>query len=716
MYWFVYRAFLDTRGIFWDWDEKTIKWVYDSWQSRKWYNEVKDSFGVIELIRYPKKKIKVKLPLWEWEWEEDEKFYEWVVKTSLESKMSYVLLQLLETYYFGKDWKFYKRNIKSNKISKDEFPVLFAMKEVIDWCFRINPIKIRTNVDRKTGLISYGNWDIGWDVPNVSFTHQGKTHKTNLFGLYGAQFRDAMFPTDIDFEWYKLQKWQREYYLNRWRINVILACRWLGKSYANWYFSWLYLFKEAITIPEKTRDFLIGYMWLSVSANMNVVSYITNMVTKLHDSKWVVKWNKTDQILNLYDGKNTRRIKFVTKWQEGMGLRGLRPNKVVIDEADQLPVEAFNVARATAWVEIDIITTIDSTSRKSWVFDMYKEALRNQREYKSPQELLPELWIKYGLDKVKSRDEFRKLVEDGTMDKIKEDYYNHRHIVGMKYTIYDSEILTEDQKQRMIDDYMLIGEDYCLAELFCEYADNVALFNHEWLVEAEIPKSYDHIATWYDEADEFDNASIVFVWLKSSIAYVLHSETLPKDLKSRWDRINQLCARYSAISSDKKILRAADITRNAVTIERDFVDNVWWLEYPIKYTGGNNARIVRPHWIVGKAHLVSITKDEYFIKNNIIFWPWLDVDWGLIEELWNFKRKSNGKYEAVKGKDDQVNGMMMALFALYKEYIEADISNKTKIWWMTVEERYDRILVERQEQEQHKEYLKNTAKIFSSFR
>jgi hypothetical protein len=62
---------------------------------------------------------------------------------------------------------------------------------------------------------------------------------------------------------------------------------------------------------------------------------------------------------------------------------------------------------------------------------------------------------------------------------MREEFYLARPMVALKYDITQIDRYSEMQKKQMIDEAMMISEEYCLAELFCEYADSVQLFNTE---------------------------------------------------------------------------------------------------------------------------------------------------------------------------------------------------------------------------------------------
>jgi len=109
MYWWINRRYTESDWIFWDGKETSIKNTIEAKEAREWFVKIKDKIDSIEIKRPPNKTIKIKIPLGEWEWEVDNEFDDWVVNSKLETKLSYILLQILDWYFLGKEWLFYIR-------------------------------------------------------------------------------------------------------------------------------------------------------------------------------------------------------------------------------------------------------------------------------------------------------------------------------------------------------------------------------------------------------------------------------------------------------------------------------------------------------------------------------------------------------------------------------------------------------------------------------
>ena len=716
-YWFIYRNYFPSKWCFYDGtDEKNL---YDAKSAREWYTQIGKFMKEIEIIRPPKQKVKIKLPIGvadgEWNKPKEDKWFEkWLVNTKIEPRMWYVIDQILEDYYYGEDWCFHLRDKNEGRVDADA-GVVFTMREVIEWMFRISPIQVRTSTEKETQKVNFIDWGIWQDVEWVDFTYNGKWYKTNFYGLYWAAFRQAIYPNS-DFNGSRLQSWQRDYALRRWKITVVIASRGSGKSLTNTEFVAEYLFKELNLPHEFNRPFLIIYWWLSKEANFQVVEYLRSMARALTTNKNILKWNKSEQTLTLYDGFNERVIKFVSQWQEGQGFTGLRPHLVILDESYRLERRMFDVAIGTVEAPIVLISTVDYNTKKNWCHDLFREATARQRTYKPVEELIKETWIKFWMHNVKSRAQLQRKIDSWEIGEMRDWYYSQRPMVWLKYTIYDVDRYSESQKEELIDRAMQAGEDVCLAEYFSEIADTKTIFNSDGLIESNIPDKFDRVSCAFDEAEEFDNPAFVAIGYSGNIAYVIRSEILDKaDYIKKYQRIKDLLSEMQ--SKAPVVTFAVDLTRIQRVWLREVTDHVREPEFPILYTSAKHWEVKRkrPFYLIPKERLISISQDEFFKKNNIIFSSDLDIENWLIEELGNFKR-GNKRVEWAKHKsDDQVHAMMMALFWLYWWYIK-DVTPVAMAWINTVEERYDAFLLDQSEEIDMEEYEKRTAKIVSNFR
>ena len=685
-YGFIYRNYFPARWCFFNGKDQDN--LYNVDEAKEWYRSVEKYMTSIEFDRPPKKKINILMPIWnitEEPVEEDKQFSVWVSQVKIEPRMGYVIDQILDEYYFGADWLFYPRTRKHDWVLWDaDYDVVFNMREVIEWMIRLKPLQVRTTVETDTQKIKFADWDIGVDVHNVPFNYNGQTYETSLLGLYWGRFRQALFPNS-DFSWYPLMPWQREVMLWWGYVTIIKAARGNGKSKLLTHLAETYLFKDLNFPNEYDRPFTIVYGGISKSANMQVVDYILTMAKQITTNKHILKFNKEDMVLTLYDGHNERKIKFVSQWQEGQGMRWLRPHLVILDEASRLSKSMYDTAAWFGWAPIICISTPNQDDERNWFEDKYKEGIAKQRLYEPIEDTIKRLWIKYGMHKIKTKDQMLDFIYSNKLKQIREELRLARPIVSYKYDIYAAVYKTATEIELDIAAFDW-DEEACLAELFCELGSGSALFNAEWLIESSFPSFYDFIAMWYDHAEDFDNPAVVMTGYIDGKAYVYHSENLPKDdYKKRYDILNDLY--NDALNKSHDVIVGWDFSNGWQTLLREFDTLFLTPKYPIKFTSAKHdeVRKDRPFVYMGKKFIEKITKEEFFMKWDILFHEDTDTETGLIWELSSFKSKWEwaAKWKN-KRPDDQVNALMISLFIIYYEVIrKIPVARRTWIMWDT---------------------------------
>lgn len=689
----LYRNFLESKWPFYNWKDEN--WLISVDDAKKRWAVVKGHMKVITVKRPPNKAMQISIPISEEECPENPYLADIISDKKTETKMSYLVNEILDQFYYWIDWFFHKRE-ERKEISKREFWALFAIREAIDWISRITPIKVRTAIEKETQKVSFMDWNISQDIRDVEFTYRWEKYKTNIFGSYAPNFRDAMFPNS-DFDWFRLQKRQRDAKIRMWRVTVIVAGRWLGKSYSNTSWVWTYLFKELNMDFEQNRPFLIVYWWLSKEANLQVVEYIRAMAKKLTTNKNILKWNSADQILTLYDGHNERKIKFVSQWQEWGWYTWLRPHLVVLDEAARLEDRMYTIALGTAEAQIVLISTLKKWDQKNWFYSLYQQAIKKQREYRDIYEVIAEIRIRYWMHKVTTREEYMEKVNAWVIRNMRFDLWKERPVVWLKYTIDDNETITQEEKDMMIEAMLEKSEEDCLTELFSEYADSWSVFNTDWLLESVMPDRFDCISYWYDEADDSANEdmpAIVFagaVWRKS---FVLHSEVLDKkDHIARYNRIKELERQFQKKSA-LPIVKGSDITRLPSVLMREQQAYLWEIDCNLQYTPAQHKEIKRefPKYLIGKNALIEYCSERFYKAWNIQFSSDLDTEWGLIEEIGNFKSNWKTIKWQKNRRDDQVNAKMICLFTLYKKHIESRYWDQYSPSWESFEDRREAII------------------------
>jgi hypothetical protein len=147
-------------------------------------------------------------------------------------------------------------------------------------------------------------------------------------------------------------------------------------------------------------------------------------------------------------------------------------------------------------------------------------------------------------------------------------------------------------------------------------------------------------------------------------------------------------------------------------------DKIGKIDVPVYYTKSmqSDVKIERPKHKVGKKYLVTMTKDEFFLRGNILFHSnlWND-DGTLIDELRFFKRRSNGRFEATSGKDDKVNALMLALYVAYTTWVKWDIKRWDIMNWLSREEIIERRRLENEINKQNEEESRVLSAIYADF-
>lgn len=712
-FWFIYRNYFPSRWVFFNGKDKEN--LYDEDLAIKWYNKNESYMTEIEIIRPPKKKVSIWLPLGNLQSEpvkEDTEFAMWLAKVKIEPRLGYVLDQILDEYYYWVDGLFYLREKKDISSDKD-YSAIFSMREVINWIFRISPIKVRVAAEKETQKMNFIPWDISDDVYGVEFNLHGRTYQTNLFGLYGWVFRQALFPNS-DFDWHTLMKWQREVYMGMGNITVVKAPRSWGKSLFATHLCALYLFKEINMPHEYDRPFLIVYGGLSKEANMQVVDYLKDMAKRITTNKHILNFNKSEMMLTLYDWHNERKVKFVSQGQEWQWFRGLRPHLVILDEASRLNKAMYDVAAGTFEAPILVISTTNADDERGWFEELYKEWVARQRLYKPIEEAIKETWIKYGFDKIKNKNDLQDYIDRWLIKTARDEIRMSRSIVSFKYTIYDVEYLTPEEIQMQIDKYSW-DEDACLAELFNEINSGSAIYSADGLIDGNVPNEFEYVSIWYDHAETWDNPALVCTWYRAGKVYVYHSELLDKDdVNKRYEQIQE--ALRDAERRAQRVSISWDFWHGGKTLLREFESQVRAPDYPWIWTSAQNDEIKRnfPFYYIGKKYTQTLIKDKFFRSWLILFDEVLDVEWWLIEEMANFKWSWRKAIKWVKGKsDDQVNAMMLSLLWLYKDILQDEQTNQI-IRWDIIEAKRIRAM-QKQKQEEYDKLRRSSRSFRAKF-
>lgn len=674
MFGFIYNTFTQARGIFYDGNKENLRYCLNQKEAeRRW--EKRGNTSTYKMKLYGNKYIDVILPIADWaEW-----YSEWLEEYARESNISLMskqlISQLLDEYYCNDEGKFFPRE---NKRKWEISWVLMQMRDVIEGMFRIEPIKILTWVDKLTKKGEYIDMPFGQDVFDVKYSVGGKNYVTNIFWLYSSSLRKLMFP-DSNFGGNTLQPWQIDGLYNRGQYTFLIGPREWGKSLLSATITAQWILKE-ISNPsqENLRGIQILYYGQSNDSNVRYYNYVKSLLKKMFSDSKMMKANDSWQIITIADGSITREIRFISHLSEAKG-RWERPSLVILDEASRLDDEVWEIALGTTWIPIIAISTVNYETKRNWFYDEFIKAEKAQRYYEPIDELIHRIWIKYWFDMCYSRDHIKEMINNGDFVKARNEFYESRQRVALRYTIddIDPSLMSENQKRIKLDHAASRGEKFVMAEYYWFYVDEQDLFSTDWLIVNSIPTKFDKIAIWYDPAQDFDNAWLCAVGIKDRIAYVIESIKLSKDVAVQTRQIKDMRNKLKnmLMRVEWNIPLWVDITRwswDLVVLE----DRSLFVDYPIKFTKGKNISYKWREHLVWKEYLVKdVVRDQFFWKNNVRF-PTTMVweEWWLLEEISNYKEKNIGtnKFSAWKWKDDQVTAMMIALYVCWDMWLRHD--------------------------------------------
>lgn len=617
----------------------------------------------------PDKIFEINYPLREWEVSNE--VFDFIKGNKLEPKISYLLKQFLETYNFTTDYCCVKMHKNYSWASGSDRRKLMVMRDIIEGMFRISPVEVETSKDKATWNPVYDQWIFSEDLEKISYQVNGKKYKTPLFWVYTPNFRQAFFGKTKDNVGFDLQPWQEDFRLQRWRITLVIGARDSWKSLVSTDLVAEYLFRELISYKEQSKRFEIHYYGLTKDNNTTVAQYIKAMAMSLIDYKGVVTWSKSRQELVMKDWKQERVVRFMSWVAEEAG-RWQKPVKVVIDEWGFYKNDRiWRIALGHTNIPVTVISTVDSETPRQWFIENWLEYSKLMRDYKPVEELIHETWVKFWFNKIGSRDDVLRMIDDGVFDAARSYFYKHRPFVALKYTIedIDNAVMSEDVKEWRIVAASMISEEYMLAEYFGELYDWGWVLSYDWLVDSEHPEQYERVVFAYDEAEDYDNPAISLVWLLDNKAYVIYSEYLEfSDIFERYaymkgklrDAANYVWWAFGNVHF------VADVTR-ANSIYREVREHVWDIDCPVKYTGGTDVNKSRPFHKVGKKYLVDVTKNYFLDVGAISFHTSLDWEKGLLSEMDTFVKFKNGSFWASskKYKDDKVNSLLIALYYIY---------------------------------------------------
>lgn len=689
----LFREYKERLWPFYFWDPSTSSSCFDPVEAKKWYSENEFFFEDIEIIIPPQKIIKIRVPVKD-EWEEDDEFEKVILSDiRIDPIIRTITNKLLQSYKYCKWWFFVRKQWFKDKMHTKDMEILQLMKDVILWYVRYEPIKLEYYVGKwtKKRLVEY-DWDIAEDFNNVEYHVGWKKHKTNIFWAYTRKLRKAMLQ-DNPFEfywWHELQYRQRYYDLNYWAINYLCASRASGKTLMSMWRQSMYMFKSITSKAEKADDgYLTTYLFTPVESVIpeyakKIKKMFYNLLVKTYElwqeaANQIIEWKSSENKMLLKTSTDDRP--FIMYSERAVAPRWWRAWIANIDEANYLKnyqeVSAF--ATKSGAQTIHNISTISQDSKQSLFYKNRVDATIATKKLKPIDEVIHHVWVKFWFDKIKSRDDYKKFVEEWIFDKAKVEFYKLRPVFWMKTTLDDLEIYTEEEKKNMVETELnsVNWYDWMLAEYYCELSPEkpVIRYKPNIIDEKQLPRMFDKIYAWYDEAEQYDHPSLIIWWLSNWVIYVLEQHDLPKTWEDeRYKAINEILGFWVSKSWLKPSL-IIDIWRWPIYF-REASRNVEYCDMAIKTRSGSSVKEWQTAWVffyqVGTEYLVRDLVNNELIWGDKLFFSLAlssDDNW-LFEQLDNYiKDKWTYKWKWHKS-DDKVTAFLYMCYYAYMDWIK----------------------------------------------
>ncbi len=364
-----------------------------------------------------------------------------------------------------------------------------------------------------------------------------------------------------DYWWNKIKKQE-----NVWKRNVVhLRVTWDSCYWVNWilthntlyglFNTCLPMFKS-LTFKNEFVDkanlkchFFVLSQWVIENYSIKLKEFFRNLLVgtyQLSDeaANQIVKRNKAAYTMTFITWEDDRSFEFVSEWASSK--RWERSSRITLDECNYLKnyeeVSEF-ATKSWAWT-VNQISTISVGSKTSLFYKNRVDCMVKQRKAQPIDEIIHHVWTKYWFDKMKSREDYKQMVKDWVFDAARTEYYKLRNTYAMKATLDEAEHLTEEEKENRINQAIdsVTGYDGMLAEYYCELSPEKAAINYKPnIIDIEnVPSRFQKIYAWYDEADTWDQATLVVWWVNDRKLYILEWYVLPKELWNRYKRMKEI--------------------------------------------------------------------------------------------------------------------------------------------------------------------------------
>lgn len=725
----LYKEYKPKRWVFYDGNRENLKHVTSQDISTAWYKRHELNFQEVEVTYPPNKKVIVKIPIVE-DWEPDDSLEEYCSTNRMADHIIRVIVQYLcKDYQPTKDWWFMKRLSSNDKrMDTRNMEVLQLMKEVIVGNVRYNPLTLyytenNKKVERELKIVQ--NFDKWRWLPYVVWWKQ---YYTKIYWTYETAIRNAMFPNSHLFDlywWHQLEYYQRVYDLNYGQTNYLCASRDSWKTLLLMYLLSKRFFKDYTFLDELNNWVPLQFVILKTDLAKKYSKYLDSMFYNLLVKEWgidpmfawkIAKYTDSNYAFKFKTKDFERTMDFISVLSESN--RWVRTWGTWFDESNYLKnFDKISGDLSDAGIsDIHFISTISSDSDSTEFFKSYSKARIKSKSHQPIEEVLHYLWRKYEFHKVRDEKDYKEMMEARVFENARAELFELRPTYGQETTIDDIDRMTQRTKNAKITKSMNSANWYAwvLAELYCQLVPKTPALKYKPNIinSAEIPKFFDKIYMWFDEADWYDNPALVIGWYTWWRLFIVDSIKIPVEEDARVDEMKKQVeyrSKRSALRPEiivdtwRWIAHFREVKRHIDEVRYAFAKNANWKSYNKVQKQKINV------FNVGRDYLIKLVNVDLLWWFKVYISSDLSNEWWLMSEMDKFVKHKSGTIQWKKktDKDDQVNAFLMACFFCWYDVIKdgRNLQPKDNMTWL------DRTIYENSVDRKKKEQQKKKERV-----
>lgn len=423
----------------------------------------------------------------------------------------------------------------------------------------------------------------------------------------------------------------------------------------------IFLIEEAIkeivkhNPKGKFRPTSVLFLWLSDKNLQPAINYLLKMKQSFGEiGDQIFHYDSKFNVFSFREGKNIKwSISFISCEWRNPGI-GFFADAVFIDEAALVPRNIYDGIEPIITHEgasLMAASTMYKGVKKGWFYELLTEYEAHMLDYP---------------------DMDRAIIEHYDQSKPFE------HFAGLRYTIDDSEFLTETEKNALKKKYSKDPERY-LAELYSRFPDEGKALKYEWCVRTAEQlriNNYEYLCFGYDPALTKDKSALVIGGYNkhaNKIAILEEHQLNKLDMGSYGPQVKQIKQLKTIVgpkylNNPTNIFFAMDWTQKATAELLEMNDLT--VDLRIAYHAGINiskSKTIYNELRVPKRELITaaqilIQNDKVIMTNDLkMLMEQLDSFYEVYnEETWH----SIFEWEGTMN-DDHVNAMLVMLYYFY---------------------------------------------------